>query len=81
MDIRISGNENYCTDVEVTAFLYERNGEWQENPVDIVTCNYSNQFNLGELVSSISQKAGVHWYKKFNNELCDIREIKVIYKQ
>lgn len=65
--------------VEAKVYLYYLNGEYQEKPIDIISSNFSNQFTYEELIINISLEAGLYWYEKYKNSLCDIREIELIY--
>lgn len=65
--------------IEVKAYIYHLNGEYQAEPVEVFFVDFSNQFTFEELLINISLEVGLYWYKKYKNSLCDIREIELIY--
>lgn len=65
--------------IEAKVYIYDLNGEYQAEPVDIFSINFSNQFTYEEILINISLETGLYWYKKYQNNLCDIRTIELIY--
>ena len=65
--------------VEVKAHIYHLNGEYQAEPAEMFSINFSNQFTYEEILINISLEVGLYWYKKYQNSLCDIRTIELIY--
>lgn len=65
--------------IKTRVYVYHLNEEYQEKPTEILIFNFSNQFSYEEILINTSLETGLYWQEKYQNNLCDIRQIEIIY--